>query len=67
MEWRALTVALLDRIAPLVRERLGAGAAELPLASILEGGTWAAGRRLADERRGGRAAHPRRQSDGTVM
>ena len=59
MEWRALTVALLDRLAPLVRERLGA--ADLPLASILEGGTWVAGRRLADARRGGAAAHRGRQ------
>jgi hypothetical protein len=64
VEWRALTVALLDRLASLVRERLGAR--DLPLASILEGGTWAAGRRLADERRGG-AAPIRIESDGTVM
>jgi hypothetical protein len=66
VEWRALTVALLDRIAPLVRERIGADAAALPLASILEGGTWAAGRRLADERRGG-APPIHVESDGTVM
>jgi hypothetical protein len=64
VEWRALTVALLDRLAPLVRTRLGAG--DLPLASILEGGTWVAGRRLADARRGG-AAPIRVASDGTVM
>jgi hypothetical protein len=64
VEWRALTVALLDRLAPLVRERLGT--ADLSLVSILEGGTWAAGRRLADERRGG-ASPVRVDSDGTVM
>jgi Protein of unknown function (DUF1688) len=64
VEWRALTVALLDRLVPLVRERLGR--ADLSLASLLEGGTWAAGRRLADERRGG-AAPIRVESDGTVM
>lgn len=66
VEWRALTVALLDRLAPLVRARLGAAGAALPLASILEGGSWAAGRRLADERRGG-ASPIRVESDGTVM
>jgi len=66
VEWRALTVALLDRLAPLVRERLGGAASALPLASLLEGGTWAAGRRLADERRGG-APPLRVDSDGTVM
>jgi hypothetical protein len=64
VEWRALTVALLDRLVSLVRQRLGAG--RLSLASLLEGGTWAAGRRLADERRGG-AAPIRVESDGTVM
>ena len=64
VEWRALTVALLDRLAPLVRERLAAY--DLPLAAILEGGTWIAGRRLADARRGG-APPILIESDGTVM
>ena len=54
VEWRALTVALLDRIAPLVRDRLGVSAEAMPLAKVLEGGTWATGRRLARERRAGR-------------
>jgi len=66
VEWRALTVALLDRLAALARERLGDGGRRLPLASILEGGTWYAGRRLAEERRGG-APPIRVESDGTVM
>lgn len=51
VEWRALTVALLDRVADGVRRRLGLDAGALPLAKILEGGTWAAGRRLARDRR----------------
>jgi hypothetical protein len=53
IEWRALTVVLLDELADLVRAELGLSAAELPLASVLEGGTWATGRELANERRGG--------------
>jgi Protein of unknown function (DUF1688) len=54
VEWRALTVALLDELAPLVRKRLGMQAAgQLPLACVLEGGTWAAGRALAQRLRGG--------------
>ncbi|MGK2881912.1 MAG: URC4/urg3 family protein [Mycobacterium sp.] len=53
VEWRALTVALLDELAPLVRHRLGADSADFPLACVLEGGTWAAGRALAQTRRGG--------------
>ena len=66
VEWRALTVALLDRVADVVRERLGKTAAELPLANILEGGTWAAGRKLAAELRGG-APPIQIESDGTVF
>lgn len=66
VEWRALTVALLDELAPLVRKRLGADAAVLPLACVLEGGTWAAGRRLAQQLRDGRPPLSIR-SDGTVF
>jgi hypothetical protein len=65
--WRALTVALLDRLAPLVRERLGVTAAEFPLARVLEGGSWAAGRRLARERRADAAPPISVISDGTVF
>ena len=43
VEWRALTVALLDRIAVEMRRLLGLNADELPLARVLEGGTWRAG------------------------
>jgi hypothetical protein len=64
VEWRALTVALIDELAPLVRLRLDAP--ELPLACILEGGTWAAGRELAQESRGGYPPFSIR-SDGTVF
>ena len=67
VEWRALTVALLDRIADNVRNRLGLDASALPLAKILEGGTWAAGRRLASERRGDASPPVRIISDGTVF
>ena len=65
--WRAMTVALLDRIAPLVRAELGVDAAAMPLASVLEGGTWAAGRRAAAERRPGGGPPLTILSDGTVF
>ncbi|WP_332640996.1 URC4/urg3 family protein [Brevundimonas sp.] len=65
--WRAMTVALLDRIAPLVRAELGVSAADMPLASVLEGGTWAAGRRAAAERRPGGGPPLTILSDGTVF
>jgi hypothetical protein len=65
--WRALTVALLDRIAPLIRERLGLTADAFPLARVLEGGTWAAGRFIARETRAGGGPPFRILSDGTVF
>ena len=65
--WRALTVALLDRLAPLVRERLGVSAADFPLARMLEGGSWAAGRRIAAELRPGGGPPFAILSDGTVF
>jgi hypothetical protein len=65
--WRSLTVALLDRIAPLVRERLGVTAEAFPLARVLEGGTWAAGRRIAAEKREGGGPPLTIVSDGAVF
>jgi hypothetical protein len=67
IEWRALTVALIDELAPKVRGALGMGADELPLARILEGGTWAAGRQIAAELREGGAPPVAIDSDGTVF
>lgn len=67
VEWRALTVALLDRIAPLVRERLGVSPQKFPLGALLEGGTWAAGRRIAKEKRPDGGPPFNVISDGTVF
>ncbi len=66
VEWRALTVALLDELAPLVRAGLGVDAMRMPLACVLEGGTWAAGRVLAQRLRGGLPPFVI-VSDGTVF
>ena len=65
--WRSLTVALLDRLAPMVRERLGVAAKDFPLARVLEGGTWAAGRRIAREKRADGGPPIAVVSDGTVF
>jgi hypothetical protein len=65
--WRALTVALLDRLAPLVRERLGVAAADFPLARMLEGGSWAAGRKIAAQLRADGGPPLKVISDGTVF
>jgi hypothetical protein len=67
IEWRALTVSLLDELAPQVRTLLGVDAAAFPLARLLEGGTWAAGRAIAAERRDGGLPPVVVVSDGTVF
>jgi hypothetical protein len=65
--WRSLTVALLDRLAPMVRERLGVTAKAFPLACVLEGGTWAAGRQIARQLRPDGGPPVKVISDGTVF
>jgi hypothetical protein len=67
VEWRALTVALLDRLASGVRERLGKSPQEFPLAYVLEGGSWAAGREIALERRPDGSPPVTVLSDGTLF
>jgi len=67
VEWRALTVALLDEIAALIRKQRGLTIEEFPLACVLEGGTWAAGRRLAREKRPDGSPPIAVVSDGTVF
>ncbi len=51
VEWRAMTVVLLDQIALLIRHKLNKTHRELPLSKILQGGTWYAGRKIAAELR----------------
>ncbi len=67
VEWRSLTVALLDRLAEALRRRLGLDAVSLPLAKVLEGGTWAAGRAIAQTCRADGAPPIAVRSDGTVF
>ncbi len=67
VEWRALTVALLDEVGSIVRKRLGRSREELPLAKVLEGGSWAAGRRIAREKRVDGGPPLAIISDGTVF
>lgn len=67
VEWRALTIALIDRLAGVVRQNLGRNAYNFPLACVLEGGTWLAGRRLARELRPDGSPPLKLDSDGTVF
>ena len=67
VEWRALTVALLDRLADAVRARLNMDRKSLPLARILQGGTWTAGRNVAKKLRSDGGPPLKIVSDGTVF
>lgn len=67
VEWRALTVALLDELAVLIRKQLGKDETTLPLAKILQGGTWEAGRRIARQKRPQGTPPIQIISDGTVF
>lgn len=67
IEWRALTVYLLDRLAEIIRQEFGKTSEEMPLVKILEGGTWLAGRRIAAQLRDGSTAPILLDSDGTVF
>ena len=64
VEWRALTVYLLDRTAERVRSILGR---ELSLPRVLEGGTWHVGRELAYERSPTGQPPLHIDTDGTVF
>jgi hypothetical protein len=67
VEWRALTIALLDQLADGMRRKLGMDDQTLPLAKVLEGGTWTAGRAIARELRADGAPPVKVISDGTVF
>lgn len=67
VEWRALTLCLLDDLAAYIRHTLGVDATALPLAKILQGGTWTAGRQIAAEKRAGGGPPIQLASDGTVF
>ena len=66
VEWRALTVGLMDEVAHVVRQELRLTEAQMPLGCVLEGGSWAAGRELAIRHRGG-LPPLRVASDATVF
>ncbi|RIA87463.1 hypothetical protein C1645_696021 [Glomus cerebriforme] len=68
IEWRAMTVVLLDIIAEKIRENLGLNKEQLILAQVLEAGTWKAGREVAKSLRPITRGPPISiKSDGTVF
>ena len=67
IEWRALTVQLLDRVWGEVCRKLARTKEELPLARVLQGGTWSAGREIAARLRPGGVPPLTLKSDGMVF
>jgi len=67
IEWRALTILLLDSVADSVRGVFGLDRNQLPLARVLEGGTWRAGRAIALELRADGSPPLKLHTDGTVF
>jgi hypothetical protein len=67
IEWRGLTIALLDRIGDAILNKLNLTKDEFPLAKVLEGGTWWAGRKAARAKRSDSSPPFQIESDGTVF
>lgn len=67
VEWRALTVSLMDRLVGPVRAQLGVGPA-FAMPHMLQGGTWSAGRKIAQALRPPAGPSPIPvAADGTVF
>ena len=67
VEWRALTIIIIEMLAERLRHILNLKEQELPLAKVLEGGTWAAGRNIAQVKRATGEPPIRIASDGSVF
>ncbi|MBP0013079.1 MAG: URC4/urg3 family protein [Roseofilum sp. SBFL] len=67
IEWRALTVILLDKLTEIIRQKLNLTADEFPLVKLLQGGSWTAGRKIAAQLRSGGVPPLFIDSDGTVF
>ncbi|KAJ2914581.1 hypothetical protein MD484_g5816, partial [Candolleomyces efflorescens] len=68
VEWRAMTVIELDRIATAIRKALNLTEDQLTLAQILESATWTGGREIAKQKRPQTGGPPIEiDSDGTVF
>jgi hypothetical protein len=51
VEWRAMTVALLDKLHDIIKSNAQFNRVQLTLPQVLEAGSWKAGRELAAEKR----------------
>lgn len=63
VEWRVMTLVLIDKVHPIIESRMG-----LSMAQLLEAGTWKSGRVVAAQRRPETKSSPILiKSDGTVF
>lgn len=67
VEWRAMTIVLVDKLAERIRLIMKKSEKELSLSKVLEGGTWRAGRELAFKLRPNGSSPINLRSDGTVF
>ncbi|KEI67908.1 hypothetical protein A19Y_3077 [Planktothrix agardhii NIVA-CYA 126/8] len=67
IEWRSLTIIILDKIAEILRQKLNLTSQEFPLVKVLQGGTWNAGREIAKQQRFDGSPPLKLESDGTVF
>ena len=67
VEWRALTISTFDRLAAQIRKIKNFDEEGFPLAKMLEGGTWHAGRKIAKKLREDGSPPFKLKSDGTVF
>lgn len=68
VEWRAMTVALLDKLHGIVQERFSKQGVQINMAQMLEAGTWKGGRELAAKHRPSTKSSPIViQGDGTLF
>lgn len=67
VEWRALTVCLLDRLAARLRQKMNLNDEQMPLPKVLQGGTWTAGRAIANKKRANGVPPIQIRSDGSVF
>lgn len=51
VEWRAMTIALLDKLHDIIKASPRFNAVQLTLPQVLEAGSWKAGRELAAQKR----------------
>jgi hypothetical protein len=67
VEWRAITIVLLDELGARIQKKLHKSPKDFPLAKVLEGGSWWAGRKIAKMKRPDSSPPLKIISDGTVF